>query len=198
MTEHTVLGNVISFFERIGIYDVVLPFLLTFTIVFAIFEKSKILGIEKIEEKEYTKKNLNAMAAFVVAFMVVASSKLVETITRISSNVVVLVLLGVFFMLLVGTFWAPKEKDKEPWAALTGGWKTTFMIIMFLGIVVIFLDAIQTEAGISWLDQLFNYLGDFWTSTAVAAIILIILLIVFVWAMVKEPKHAEEEEKKSK
>ena len=194
MPQHTVLGNVISFFERIGIYDIVLPFLLTFTIVFAIFEKSKVLGTEKIEDKEYTKKNLNAMAAFVIGFMVVASSKLVETITQISSNIVVLILLGVFFMLLVGTFWKPEEK--EPWAALSGTWRTTFMIIMFIGIIIIFLDAIKTEAGISWLDQLFSYLGQFWTSTAVASIILIIFLIVFVWAMVREPKEKSEEEGK--
>jgi hypothetical protein len=189
----TVLGNVISFFERIGIYDVVLPFLLTFTIVFAIFEKSKILGTEKIEDKEYPKKNLNAMAAFVIAFMVVASGKLVETITRVSSNVVVLVLLGVFYLLLVGTFWKPGEK--EPWAALEDRWKTTFMIIMFLGIVLIFMDAIRDESGRSWLDVLLGYLGQFWTSTAVASIILIIFLIVFVWAMVREPKSEESKSK---
>jgi hypothetical protein len=189
----TVLGNVISFFERIGIYDVVLPFLLTFTIVFAIFEKSKILGTEKIEDKEYPKKNLNAMAAFVIAFMVVASGKLVETITRVSSNVVVLVLLGVFYLLLVGTFWKPGEK--EPWAALEGKWKNTFMIIMFLGIVLIFMDAIRDESGRSWLDVLLGYLGQFWTSTAVASIILIIFLIVFVWAMVREPKTEESKSK---
>jgi hypothetical protein len=184
MADPSVLGNVIQFFQRIGIYDVVLPFLLTFTIVFAIFEKSKILGMERTKEGEYTKKNLNSMAAFVIAFMVIASSRLVETITSISANIVVLLLLGTFFLLLVGTFYAPK--DKEP-IALDGGWKTTFTVIMFIGIVVVFLDAIKTEAGVSWLDQLFNYLGQFWTSTAVAAIILIIFLVVFVAVMVREP-----------
>ncbi len=184
MPQHTVLGNVIGFFERIGIYDVVLPFLLTFTITFAIFEKSKILGTEEIEGKTFTKKNLNAMAAFVIAFMVIASSKLVETITRVSANIVVLVLLGVFFLLLVGTFYAPKEK--EP-IALEKGWKTTFAIIMFIGIVFVFMDAIRTESGQSWLDVLFGYLGQFWTSTAVAAIILIIFIIVFVVWMTREP-----------
>lgn len=193
MVQHTVLSNAISFFQRIGIYDVVLPFLLTFTITFAIFEKSKILGTEVIEEKVYTKKNLNAMAAFVIAFMVIASGKLVETITRVSANVVVLILLGIFFLLLLGTFYAPKEK--EP-IALEKGWKTTFTVIMFIGVVVVFLDAIRTEVGQSWLDVLLGYLGQFWTSTAVASIILIIFLIVFVVVMVREPKEEKEEEKK--
>lgn len=184
MATPTVLGNVLLFFQRIGIYDVVLPFLLTFTIIFAIFEKSKILGIEKIDDKEYPKKNLNAMAAFVIAFLVVASSRLVEAITRISSNIVILVLLGVFYLLMIGTFWAPKD-EKEKWTALSGKWNTLFMIIMFIGIVVVFLDAIRDETGMSWLDHVWNYLSQFWTSTAVASIILIIFLIVFVWFMAK-------------
>ncbi len=191
MAAPTVLGNVLLFFQRIGIYDVVLPFLLTFTITFAIFEKSKILGTEKINDVVYTKKNLNAMAAFVIAFLVVASGKLVETITRVSSNVVVLVLLGVFYLLLVGTFWVPKDKEKEPWTGLPGKWNTVFMIIMFIGIVIIFLDAIRDESGRSWLDALWDYLSQFWTSAAVASIILIIFLIVFVWAIVHEPKEEE-------
>ncbi|MEM2916131.1 MAG: hypothetical protein QXT19_02125 [Candidatus Woesearchaeota archaeon] len=189
MAAPTVLGNVLLFFQRIGIYDVVLPFLLTFTITFAIFEKSKILGTEKIDDVVYTKKNLNAMAAFVIAFLVVASGKLVETITRVSSNVVVLVLLGVFYLLLVGTFWAPKDKEKEPWTGLQGKWNTTFMVIMFVGIIIIFLDAIRDAAGRSWLDALWDYLSQFWTSAAVASIILLIFLVVFVWAMVHEPKE---------
>ncbi|MEM4247095.1 MAG: hypothetical protein QXR48_00235 [Candidatus Woesearchaeota archaeon] len=187
MAAPTVLGNVLLFFQRIGIYDVVLPFLLVFTITFAIFEKSRILGIEKIEDKEYTKKNLNAMASFVIAFLVVASSKLVETITRVSSNIIVLVLLGVFYLLLVGTFWAPKE-EKEKWVGLPKHWNTLFMVIMFIGIVIVFLDAIRDESGRSWLDALWDYLSQFWTSTAVASIILIIFLIVFVYWMAKGEK----------
>lgn len=190
MADPTVLGNVLLFFQRIGIYDVVLPFLLTFTLVFAIFEKSKILGTEKIDDVTYTKKNLNAMAAFVIAFMVIASSKLVETITRVSANIVILVLLGTFYLLLVGTFWAPGEKEKE--LGLKDTWNKVFMIIMFIGIVIIFMDALRDQNGVSWLDRLFDYLGQFWTSTAVASIILIIFLIVFVWAMIHEPKKEEK------
>lgn len=197
MATPTVLGNVLLFFQRIGIYDVVLPFLLVFTITFAIFEKSRILGIEKIEDKEYTKKNLNAMASFVIAFLVVASSKLVETITRVSSNIVVLVLLGVFYLLLVGTFWAPKE-EKEKWVGLSKRWNTLFMVIMFIGIVIVFLDAIRDESGRSWLDAVWEYLSQFWTSTAVASIILIIFLILFVWFIVKEEKKEEKEEQEKK
>jgi hypothetical protein len=175
---------------------VVLPFLLTFTIIFAIFEKSKILGTEKVEDTVYTKKNLNAMASFVIAFLVIASSRLVETITRVSSNIVILVLLGVFYLLLVGTFWTPSKETGENWTALTGKWNTLFMIIMFIGIIIVFLDAIRDETGRSWLEVLWDYLSQFWTSTAVASIILIIFLIVFVWFMARGKEGEEEKPKK--
>lgn len=180
----SVLGNVIGFLQKIGIYDVVLPFLLTFTIVFAILEKSKVLGQEEIEGKPYTRKNLNAMVAFVIGFLVIASSRLVEAITTVSANIIILLLLSVFFLMLIGTFFG-KEEDV---ALEKGFWRYLFMIIMFLGIVFIFLAAIKTDAGISWLDVMLNWIRMFWTSTAVASIILIIGIIVFVWLMVSPPQ----------
>ena len=47
----------IEFFDKIGVYDVILPFLLVFTIVFAILEKTKVFGTDDIEGKKLTKKN---------------------------------------------------------------------------------------------------------------------------------------------
>lgn len=184
----SVLGNVIGFLQKIGIYDVVLPFLLTFTIVFAILEKSKILGTEHIGKETYTKKNLNAMVAFVIGFLVIASSRLVEAITTVSANIIILLLLGVFFLMLVGTFFKEGEA-----VALEGWWKYIFMIIMFIGVVFIFLNAIKTKAGYTWLEIFINWIMQFWTSTAVASIILIIGIIIFVWLMASPPKWGKEE-----
>lgn len=175
----SILGNVIGFLQKIGIYDVVLPFLLTFTIVFAILEKTKVLGPDK--------KNLNSMVAFVIGFLVIASSKIVAAITQVSSQIIVLLLLSVFFLMLVGTFFG---KDEE--VALTGKWKWIFMVIMFLGVVFIFLNAIKTKSGYSWLEVVLNFISQFWTSTAVASIILIIGVVVFVWLMVSPPKIGQD------
>lgn len=180
----------IEFFDKIGIYDVVLPFLLVFTMVFAILEKTKVFGMEDIDGKKYTRKNLNAMVSFVIAFLVIASSKLVETITEVSSHMVVLLLLSVFFLLLVGSFYKEGEG-----VFLEKGWKTLFMIIMFVGIVVIFLNAIETDSGESWWNYFWDYLSNNWTSTAAASIILVIIIIVFMWYIVYEPKPKKEPKK---
>ncbi len=178
--------GIIEFFDKIGVYDVLLPFLLVFTIVFAILEKTKIFGVEKIEGNEYTKKNLNAMTAFVISFMVVASSKLVETITEVSSNMVVLLFLSVFFLLLIGSFYKEGEL-----VALEGNWRKLFMIIMFIGIVAIFLWGIKTDDGDPWGEYVLNYIVDNFDSTAVGSIILVIIIILFMLYIVYEPKGSK-------
>jgi hypothetical membrane protein len=132
------------------------------------------------------------MAAFVIAFLVVASSKLVETITQVSSQVVILLLLSILFLLLVGSFYSEKELP----VFLEGKWKYLFMIIMFVGILGIFLNAIKTEDGTSWLEWGWDKITNHFDSTAVGSIILIIVIIVFMFYIVKGPSSKKEEEKK--
>jgi hypothetical protein len=191
----SVLGNVIEFFSRIGIYDVVLPFLLVFVIVYAVLEKTKILGMEKIvgATEATPRKNLNAMVAFVIGFLVVASSQLVSTISQVAAHVVLLILLSVFFLVLVGTFYASSEKVEEK---MPTRWKNAFIIINFIALIGIFLNALKTKGGESWLSYALNYLKLYWSSTAVASIIMLILIWLFVSWMLKSSGEGEKKESK--
>ena len=181
-TSVTPFRGVLNFFNQIGLFDVVLPFLLVFTIVFAILEKTKVLGTEEIEGKKYTKKNLNAIASFVIAFLVVASSQLVEIITKVSANAVVVLFLSVLFLLLVGSFYKEGEA-----VFLEGGWKIAFMVIMFISIVGIFLDAIKTSDGRTWLQRFGDFFGSGGGDELAGSIILLVLVVVFIAYVVKEP-----------
>lgn len=192
MVEESAFRGVIVFFSRLGIYDVILPFLLVFTIVFAILEKTKVLGVEDIEGKKYTKKNLNAIVAFVIGFLVVASTNLVRIINQTASHMVLLLFLSVFFLLLVGSF----MKEAEG-VFLEGGWKVAFMAIMFIGILVIFLNALQTEAGETWLNWLLRQLTENINSTAVGSIVLLIVVILFMFFAVRDRKPEKKKEDKS-
>jgi hypothetical protein len=175
--------NVLDFFEKIGLMDVVLPWILVFTIVFAILEKTKVLGTEEIDGKKYTKKNLNAIAAFVIAFLVIASSELVEIITAVSSKAVVVLFLSFLFLLLVGSF----VKEGEP-IYLEGGWKLMFMIIVFVSIVAIFLDSMKTKDGNTWLEALTSGVSGGADNTVVGSVVLLALMVFFVMYATKEPK----------
>ncbi|MBS3137805.1 hypothetical protein J4232_05195 [Candidatus Woesearchaeota archaeon] len=185
MVQETVFGNVIQFLERLGVYDVILPFILVFTIVFAIFEKTKIFGTEDVEGVKTAKKNLNAMIAFVIAFLVIASAQLVAIINKSLANIVLLLLISVCFLLLIGSFFSEKEEVK-----LIGGWRTFFMIVMLIGVVLIFLAAITTSSGKSWLQVIIDSVVNNFDSTAVSSIVLLIVVLIFMMYIVREPKHS--------
>ena len=181
----TPFREIIDFFDEIGIFDVVLPFLLVFTIVFALLERTKVFGVEEIEGKKYTKKNLNSVAAFVIAFLVVASSELVEVITEVSSNFVVLLFLVVLFLLLVGSFY----QEKPEGVFLEGGWKTIFMVTVFVVLIFIFLDALPSDEGNdSLLDDTLDFFEGSNRGEFVGSVILLIIIILFMVYITQDRK----------
>ena len=171
----TPFRGVIDFFDQIGLFDVVLPFLLVFTIVFAIFEKTKVLGMEEHDGHKYTKKNLNAIAAFVIAFLVIAAKQLVEIINTTVANAVIVLFFSVLFLLLVGAF----QKEGQESVFLEGGWKITFMIITFLAIVGIFLNAIKSDNGETWLNRIWDFTGGS-GDVLIGSIVLLGLVVFFI------------------
>lgn len=185
MADESVFRGTLEFFNDIGIYDVVLPFLLTFTLTFAILEKTKIYGTEKDEKgNEATRKNLNSMTSFVIAFFVVGSSQVVKVMNETLSHIVLLLLLSIGFMLLVGSF---HSGDKEFF--LDKPWRNIFMIIMFIGIILIFLNSL------GWLNTIYDWLRDHWNSATVSGIILIILVILFMlWVTRDTNKSSTKQE----
>ncbi|MBL7055657.1 hypothetical protein ISS07_01970 [Candidatus Woesearchaeota archaeon] len=179
----TPFREILDFFGQIGVFDVVLPFLLVFTVVFALLERTKVFGVEEIEGKKYTKKNLNSITAFVIAFLVVASSRLVEIITTVSSNFVVLLFGVVLFLLLVGSFF----QEKEQAVFLEGGWKTAFMTIVFIVLAFIFLDAVNL------LEDTFGFLSGSSKGEVVGSVILLILIVLFVVFVTQDRKAPKSE-----
>jgi len=182
--EPSVFRGTLAFFDRLGVYDVVLPFLLIFTLVYAILEKTKIFGTEKIDGREISRKNLNGMTAFVIAFFVVASTRLVALINEVLANTVLLLLLSICFLMLAGSFHSGKDEF-----FLTKGWRTFFMILMFVGIVLIFLNAL------GWLQLIYTYLFFRFDTVVVSSIVFVIIIIIFIYYVTKSPKAPKDKEK---
>ena len=109
------------------------------------------------------------MTAFVIAFLVVASSQLVAVINEALANMVLLLLLSICFLMLAGSF----HKETKEGFFLEKPWKGIFMIIMFVGIVLVFLDAL------GWLEWLWEYTLTSWDSTTFASFALLIIIVVF-------------------
>ncbi len=174
MVESSPLANAIQFFKNFGLFDVVLPFLLVFAIVFAILEKTRILGTEGKKEDQIPKKNLNSMVSFVIALFVVASNQIVNAITTALPNIVLLVIVAVSFLMLVGVFATTNE------FSLKGeheNYYKIFIAIMFIGVILIFLGAIETSSGQSWLGYGYDYVLNYWGGSIVSSLILLAVIV---------------------
>jgi hypothetical protein len=98
-----------------GLYDVVLPFILVFTIVFAILEKINMFGEQK--------KNINAMIAFVFGFITVSTLKYVNAINNLMSNTALIMVGGVLVLIILGSLGLQNvtENNFIKWSAISIG-----------------------------------------------------------------------------
>ena len=185
------LGKAIEFFRDFGLFDVVLHFLLVFTIVFAILEKTRILGTVKVNGADIPNKNLNSMVAFVVGMLVVATANVVRTINESLPNIVLLLVVSISFLLLLGAFMKTEEFEfskKHPY------WYRTFIVLLFIGVILIFLNSIYTAQGDSWLEVALFFLINEFDSAIVGSLIFLVLLIVAMYFVLRSPSKKEKKE----
>ena len=168
----TSLGNLAESLQRTGFVDVLLPFLLIFTVIFAVLEKTKILGEGK--------RNLNVGLSFIFALLVVvphvtgnfpAGSDPVAVINAALPSVSLVVVAIIALLILIGVF----AGDKLVFGMSSAGWIGLFSLIT---IVFIFGSAAgwwQTGF-LQWLEGLFG-------SDVVAVVVMLLvfgIIIAFV------------------
>ena len=83
----------IEFLQELGFLNVLLPFIFVFVVVYGILEKTKVFGLEKGK----TRKNVNAMFAFVVGFIFISFTSQVESMITFLQilSMVLIFLMGV-------------------------------------------------------------------------------------------------------
>jgi len=136
--------------------DIILPFLLIFTVIFAILEKSKLLGEGKSQ--------VNAIMGFVAAAIVIAFSNAVNIINQMTVFMVIVLMTLFVFMIIYGFAHGPSEKGD----ILGKGVKTVIGVIAFVGVVA----AVLIFSG--YWDKVY----DFFTSSEIGANIVFLLLVV--------------------
>jgi hypothetical protein len=131
---------------NMGVADVLLPFMLIFTVVFAVFQKASILGKDK--------KNMNVVIALVLALAVIiphvtgsypAGSDVVNIINQALPNVSLVVVAILMVLLLAGVF---------GWE-FAGGSLSGFVAIFCVGIVIYIFGAAAgwwSRGALSWLN----------------------------------------------
>ena len=176
----TPLNNAVEFLRDFGFFNVVLPFLLVFTIVFGILEKTKLFGTEGKEH--HPKKNLNAMVAFSMAFFVVAASNIVEVIQSSLPAVTLVLVIVLLFMLLLGSFAGQqKEGGFDLWDK---GWiKWVLIIFVLIAVISIFLNSF------GYLSITLDYVLNQFNDTLFASIVFIVLIVGAIFYILHEKKE---------
>jgi hypothetical protein len=183
----TALGDALEFLKDFGFFDVILPFLLVFTIIFGILEKTRIFGVDKIDGQEYAKKNINSMVAFVIAFFTIAAKEIVTALQVSLPKVALVLIIVISFLLLAGSFMGDKEFSFEN----NTFWKVFLTIVMFISVVLIFLD------GFGWLDPIINWIISEESSLVIPLVALGIMLGTIFYVVGRspsKPKSVESEE----
>ena len=134
----------------------VLAFLLVFTIVFAVLQKSEILGKGK--------QQVDALTALAVGLIVISVGSAMDFIQKIIPFMVISLVIILAFMLLLGMLFKQGEFDTPKWV------KLIFGIIIFVAIVI----AVLVFSG-GW-----DYITSFFSNgTNVVSNIILVIIIIF-------------------
>ncbi|MFH1376508.1 MAG: hypothetical protein ABIH25_02635 [Candidatus Woesearchaeota archaeon] len=90
--------------KSMGVYDVLLPFLLIFTIIFAILEKTLIFGNSGTKENPSPKTNINVIFALLVSAVTIVNKEVIEVINQYLPGVTLIIVIGIMFMLVAAMF----------------------------------------------------------------------------------------------
>ncbi len=174
-----VFEDVILRLEDFGLTDVFLPFMLIFTIVFAILQKTRILGEDK--------RNINMMAALVLALLVVIphvtnsyppDADIVVIMNTALPQVSLLIVAIVLLILIIGIF-GPEGR----W--IGGSPSGIAAIIGIVGILWIFGASAGWIGGWEWFIDTFG-------EENVTLVIVILVFAVVVFAVTRDKRTPGE------
>ena len=126
------LENAIQLLQDFGFFSVILPMILVFAVFYGILEQTKIFGDK---DTQY----VNAVIAFVAAFLVVASTDIVRVINEFIPHAAFLLII-VMLLLMTFTFFGFSPRD---FMGKPNKWTWIFVIIL----VIIFLGILDASAG---------------------------------------------------
>lgn len=162
----------ITFMEDYGFYDVVLPFLLVFTIIYATLQKIQIFGKES--------RRYNTLIALSIALMFTAATNLVEALNQYLPIIGVVLAAFLGIMLLLGMFGV--EQGSAGTKVL--GWVVTGGVI--LAIAFHYLSGLKGASGIYKILE-----------SNASTIIIVGIILGIILAVIKSGKEEKTESKPS-
>lgn len=162
-------SNLAYYFEAYGVMDFLLPFILVFTIIFAVMQRTKILG---------DKKNYNVVVALVMALLFVVPHITgfyplgydpVDVMNNALPSISLLAVAAIMLLLLMGIFGTDFSNKAAPFIAVLS---IGFVIYIFGSSLALWTGPYDT---FGW-----------WTSEVTELIIILLVFGLIVWFITRE------------
>lgn len=167
--------DIIYQWQQIGVFDVILPLLLIFAVVYAILDKIKILGENKA---------INIIISLVLAFFAVSNLYVSNFFMYLFSYTGVGIAILLAIVILLGLFAGNEEDGKWKWILGIGG----FLVLIWV------LSRAFTDYGVVIFGQEFQW----WLSNNIYWILPILFIVGAIIAIVVASGAKKEEGKKPK
>lgn len=174
-----IFRNMFYRLEYWGLSDVILPFILIFTIVFAVMQRVKPLG----KESDPKTRSFNVVISLVMSLAVIiphvlgyypADADIVNIINNALPQVSIVLVAILMVLLIVGLFGGRAE-----WGGKLSGW-----IAFFAFILVIYI--FGRSAG--WFVYLPSWLYWLDNPDTQAMLVVVAIFAIIIWYITKEPK----------
>jgi len=171
------LATLYDFFYQLqatGFYEFALPFLLVFTIVFAILEKTALFGKDSHGEP---RKNINLIVSLIIGLIVVNQFQIVDRLNLFLPKVSLFIIVAVMFLILIGIFGANVSE----------GFSGILLFIFAIVSLLIIYWALIPDASVDFIG------GDlgFWLQDNISTLLLLVIIGVIIWA-VAGPKQRQK------
>ena len=163
------LYDLITALESTGAFDIALPFLLIFTITFAVLQKIQLFG--------QGKKNIDLIISLVLSFLTIRNVFITELINRFLPNVAMFLIIILMFLLILGTF-----------GGQTPSYGNFMGIVAFLVSLFFVITALSSDIGYGFV--LPYYITDFFDYQTKAMILFVggIVAVVYFATSTEKPK----------
>ena len=174
--------EMLVYLDQIGVADVLLPFILIFTVVFAVLQKSNILGIK---DKRNTR--FNGMVSLVIGLAVVIphvldkyppGADVVVIMNKALPNVGLVLIAILALLLIIGIF----GHNIDIAGSSLGGW---IVIAAIVGVIYIFVSAAGWVGTPSWLSFIHN------PETQVLVVVILVFAVI-VWFITRDTSEEKE------
>lgn len=157
--------------QQLGVFTVLLPFLLVFAIVYAILEKIEL----------FKNRGVNMLIALAIGFFAISNATVSTFFMYLFSNLAWGIAILIAVVVLVGLAIKPGEQT----------WKTIFII---LGIIILLVILSKpTPFGVSGFRAIFGDNFYYWVQQNMPSLILAIIVIIALVAVVIAGKKEEKQ-----